>query len=63
MNLLETIENKQSEVSKSYDSLIEQRENINVELLRLQGENRAYEFIKEQLKEKPDATNKGRRNS
>lgn len=62
MNLLETIEKKQLEVSTSYDGLIEQRENLNVEMLRLQGENRAYEFIKEQLKEQPDATNKVRRN-
>lgn len=62
MNLLETIEKRQSEVSTSYDGLIEQRENINVELLRLQGENRAYEFIKKELKEQADATNKVRRN-
>lgn len=60
MNVLEIISSKQAEITQTYTTLEQQRDNANAEMLRLQGEHRAYEYIKEQLKERTDATTTGK---
>lgn len=54
MTLLETIESKQAEINQQYSEYEKQRDNANAEMLRLQGDHRAYEYIKEQLAKEQD---------
>lgn len=51
----ETIENRQAEITQQFSQIENQIKDLNSELLKLQGEYRGYEYIKEKLGEE-DAT-------